>query len=460
MDSARLASSTGQGGAPSGGNFGGFTVVLRRIGGILVIGTLITSTLFAFGTPASAARAEPSISSLAWWWEDARTEQREVPNVGTITIETPNPFCPSPGSGLGSPQQVCAEGRLPIEVHNGDYETQNKISGVGFDFTLVPVGSKINKFTVTFREAKEGCYDKDGKQDDDPNDDTCEETNPINVGEHQLQACVITAFFGDGEARQYKEAPKYECTSADPKASRKEVKSDKDGEGSDFYWTFDLTPFAERWVSKFTAVTGIMIVGAPIIEGKGEDAEQDSDSWRVVLTGPNFTNGVTTDLDYIPADDPILPPTDTGTGTGTDTGFTDTGSTTGFDTGTTGTTGTTGDIGGDTGSVDGSGAAPAPTQSPVLSVEEPQPVEELPGYIWLALIAGLVGFSLVRSIVIEKTTGIRPDGVLATIHALNADRAGAAAAEAGSKTGLAAGLGVVGSKIAHVFGKLNFRKKG
>ena len=434
-------------------------MVLRRISGVLVLGALLASTLFAFtSSPAQAATTEISISSLAWWWEDARTEQREVPGVGTITIETPNPFCPGPGSGLGSPAQTCAEGRLPIEVRNGDYETQNKISGVGFDFSLIPVGSKINEFTVTFREAKAGCYDKDGKPDDNAEDDVCEETDPINVGQHELQACLITAFFGDGEARQYKEAPKYECTSADPKAKRTEVKSDKDGEGSNFYWTFDLTPFAEKWTAKFSAVTAIMIVGVPITEGKGEDAEQDDETWRVVLTGPNFQNGVTTNLDYVPAKDPVLPPTDTGT-TDTGTGFTDTGgSTTGFtDTGTTGTTGTTGgDIGGDTGGdISGGGETPAPASTPLQAVGDAPEVEEIPGYMWLAVLAGLVGFSIVRSIVIEKTTGIRPDGVLATIHALNADKAAGAGTAAAD-----AGQGGLGSKIGHLLGKLNFRKKG
>ena len=431
-------------------------MTLKRIGGVFALGALMATSLVALvATPAHAAKAEPPISSLAWWWEDARTEQREVPGVGTVTLETPNPFCPSPGSGLGAPAQACAEGRLPIEVHNGDYETQNKISAVGFDFSLIPIGSKVNKFTVTFREAKEGCYEKDGKADDNPEDDTCEQTNPINVGNHELQACLVTAYFGDGEGRQYKEAPKYECTSADPKAKRKEVDSNKDGEGSNFYWTFDLTEFATKWTSKFSPVTGVMLVGVPITEGRGENAEQDSDTWRVVLTGPKFQNGVKTNLDYIPAEDPLLPPTDPGTPVDPGTGFTDTGTDTGFTDSGTGTT----DLGTDSGLSDSSDAAaptPGPSGSPVLSVGDAPDVEELPGYIWLALIAGLIAFSLVRSIVIEKTTGIRPDGVLSTIHRLNAERGVDAAADAGS-TGPLSGLGAFVGKIGQA---LNFRKKG
>lgn len=438
-------------------------MLVKRIGGSLFATALMASSILVLGpSPAQAAKAEPSISSLAWWWEDATTEEREVPGVGTVTIETPNPFCPSVGSGTGS--ENCAEGRLPIEVRNGDYEQQNKISAVGFDLTLIPVGSEVNKFTVTFREAKTGCYDKD-EPDDDPSNDTCEETDPINVGQHQLQACLVTAFFGDAEARPYKEVPKYQCSNADPVAKRKEVDSDKDGPGSNFYWTFDLTKYAQQWTAKFSAVTGIMLVGVPITTGEGDNAEQDSDSWRVVLAGPKFQNGVTTSIDYIPAETPILPPTDPGT---TDPGAsipTDTG-TTGFDTGT-GTTDTGLPATGDTGDVDTGGAAeetPAPAATELPAVAQAPEVEELPGYMWLALIAGLVGFSLVRSVVIEKTTGIRPDGVLATIHRMNTERTGASptagASGAGPLAAVGGALGAIGSKIGGAFGKLNFRKKG
>lgn len=438
-------------------------MALKRIGGALFVSAFLATSILALGAaPAQAAKAEPTISSLGWWWEDATTEEREVPGVGTVTLETPNPFCPGAGSGTGAPGQTCAEGRLPIEVRQGDYEQQNKISAVGFDMTLIPIGSKVNKFTVTFREAKEGCYDKN-EPDDDPSDDTCEQTSPINVGDHQLQACIVTAYFADSEARPYKEAPKYECTNADPKAKRKEVKSDKDGEGSNFYWTFDLTKYAQQWTSKFSSVTGVMLVGVPTMTGQGDNAEPDDDTWRVVLAGPKFQNGITTAIDYIPAEDPVIPPVDPGTtDPGTGTIPTDTG-TTGFDTGVGTDTGGVTDTGGtgDVGST--TGETPAPTAPPLQAVSDQPEVQEIPGYLWLALLAGLVGFSLVRSVVIEKTTGIRPNGVLATIHRLNAEGAGDSAAATTTPGPLAAAGGafaVVGKKIGDAFGKLNVRKKG
>jgi hypothetical protein len=90
----------------------------------------------------------------------------------------------------------------------------------------------------------------------------------------------------------------------------------------------------------------------------------------------------------------------------------------------------------------------------------------LPLYVWLALLAGIVGFSMVRSVVLEKNTGVRPDGVLAQIQRLNAQRRGTTpvAAEGTSAfSAMIAGLGALGSKITGGAGKLGqlvSRKKG
>lgn len=431
--------------------------MLKRICSALAVGVLLSTMIVAVGpAPARAAKTEPSVSALAWYWEDARKEEREVPNVGTVTIETPNPFCPSAPGGLGAAPGSCAEGRLPVEIQNGDYEAPNKISAVNFDMTLIPVGSTVNRFTVTFREAKEGCYDK-GDPDDSPEDDVCETTSPINVGEHQLQACLITQYFGDGEARPYNETPRYECSKSDPKAKRKEVTSDKDGPGSDFYWTFDLTPFARKWVANFTSVTGILITGVPT-------SDSDSETWRVVLAGPKFQDGVTTKIDYIPAETPPIVPPTTGTGTtGTGTGIPSSGTGSfGTSTGTGTDLGTSTGTGTDTGTGTAAGATPTPSPSP-LSALEPPPIQEFPAYMWLAILAGVIGFTIVRSIVIEKTTGIRPNGVLATIHRLNAQSGAAApaASEPAGTLGVAlAGVKTAGGRLGNIFGKLSFRKKG
>ena len=421
----------------------------RRLLAVTALSAVITLVLgIALVTPAGAAKAEPTVNTVAWYWVDAQTQEQEVPNVGTVTIETPNPFCPKLPGELGSPaEQSCTPGRLPVEVHNGDYENQNKISAVNFDLSLIPVGSDVSKFTVTFREAKSGCYDKNGTPDD-TSDDGCEETDPVNVEGHKLQACLVTQFFGDGEARPYNEAPKYECAGG-PTAERKELDVKGAGPGSTFYWTFDLTSYAQNWIKKFSTLAGIMIVGVP---AKGES--QQNDTWRVVLTGPKFQDGIITSLSYT---EPETPPTTTGrggtgggtttTGGGTDFGTTTTGGGTDFGTGTgTGDTGT-----GDTGT--GGAPAPAPSTSPVTATTDIPKVQEFPAYMWLAIIAGLIGFSLVRSVVIEQTTGIRPNGVLSRIHRMNAERTGSEVTEAAGGGGALAG-------IRNVLQKLKPKAKG
>lgn len=415
----------------------------RRIWTATTLGLLVAMIGGALiAAPAAAESAEVTISTTSWYWEEAQKEEIKDPSGNTVTVETPSPFCPGPGSGLGNPSQTCAQGRLPIEIRGGDYETPNKLSAVAFDLSLIPVGSDVHSFKATFREAKAGCYEQDGKPDQDPRDDQCEETDPINVGKHKLQACLVNSFFGDGDAREYSEVTNYTCSPTDPTAVRKEVKSNKDGPGSDFYWTFDLTSFAKDWVTAFSTNTSIMITGVPL-------NKDDQESWRVVLAGPKFEEGFTAEINFTPGEiDTIPPPIAPGTGTGTTTtsggGFTS-GDTGGFDSTGTGDSVPTGSGGSDD--------VPPPEEAPATAVEGAEAVPQgLPGYVWLAILAGIVGFSLVRSIVLESAAGIRPDGVLATIHRINADHAAPLIA--------ATGGGGFSSALKTVFGKLNFMKKG
>jgi hypothetical protein len=72
-----------------------------------------------------------------------------------------------------------------------------------------------------------------------------------------------------------------------------------------------------------------------------------------------------------------------------------------------------------------------------------------------------MGFALVRKVVLESATGIRPNGVLATIHALNGANATGETAAAAGGGGIGAfighGLKTAGGKIGSIF---KFAKKG
>ena len=241
------------------------------IGALLIIGALPVS--------AGAAEAEPAVGSYAWYWETQKSQAVTDPTSGAdvATIEAPNPFCPSTSAG-GTPEQAgaCHPGRLPVEVQGGDYETPDKLSAVAFDLALVPIDSTVSKFEVTFLEA------------------TDNQSQPQNAEGKQLQACYIEEFFGDGDARQYKEVPRYECTKSDPVAKRKAVKiKTKDGKVDRFQYTFDLTAFAKKWVEG-APVAGIML--SPV-EPKEASPTTDT-NWRVVLDGPAEENGIVASITY------------------------------------------------------------------------------------------------------------------------------------------------------------------
>ncbi len=377
------------------------TQIARRTGAIAAL-IALAALVVPWGS-ASAAKSqstEPAVSSNAWYWQDQTSQPVTDPttDADVVTLEATNPFCPQAPGGLGGQDATCKSGRLPVEVRGGDYETPNMLSAVGFDLLAVPIGSKVTRFTATFLEA------------DDP------QSQPINVDGKQLQACVVNDFFGDGEARKYKELPKFKCTKKDPIAKRKARKG-KEG----YEWTFDLTKLAAGWVKNGAPVTAVMLY--PVKPKAASNAADDA-QWRVVMAGKEEPDGIKTKLVYTP------PPTETDDGLGGldgdvsggfDSGDTSTG---GFDSGSGTTTGTTTEttVGEDT---------PTPVEADevdpnaLASDAIPEVPGGLPMYAWLAILGGFVGFSLVRTVVLEGATGVRPDGVLAQIRKINSERRGA-----------------------------------
>jgi hypothetical protein len=388
------------------------------------------------------------VGSYAWYWETQQSQAITDPTSGAdvATIEAPNPFCPSTSAG-GPPEQTgaCHPGRLPVEVQGGDYETPDKISAVAFDLALVPIGSTVSKFEVSFLEA------------------TDNQSQPMNADGKSLQACLIEDFFGDGDARQYKELPRFECTKSDPVAKRKAVQvKTKEGKVERFQYTFDLTAFAKKWVAG-AKVAGIMLTP---VQPKEADANPAADTnWRTVLDGPAEENGIVTSLVYKAPPQPTLdPPVDPGV-TGTDPG---TGTTDAFDSGTTDTFDSgSSDVGSGTSDLGGDSAADAGAEDPLaadLGDSENTSTSTgtgVPGYIWLALLAGMVGFFLVRSVVLENTAGIRPDGVLAQIRQINASKRGGAIESEQTASGLAGRLAPLSGAVSSLKSKIPFlRRKG
>jgi hypothetical protein len=438
---------------------------LRTLGAFVV--SLVA--LVPLAVPALADKSKPMTSSAAWYWENQETQTVPNPEGGdAATVDTlENPFCPTVPGGLGSvPGGVCREGRLPVEVVGGDYETPDKISALAWDFSTVLPGSTVSKFIVTLEEAS------------DP------QSKPVNVDGKEVKACFVNEFFGDGEAREYKKAPRYKCAKkGDPVGERKKVAPKQPGGDPTFEWVFDLTKFAQIWAKGKSPAAAVMLFPE---EPKKPGAPDNAD-WRVVFTGAH-DKGVKTLLVSEPpkveVDDPTTPNDNTNDDPGNDTSDnTDSTPTVPPATGTDGTdysstssTSSSGDFG--TGTVDTSGTGvtdsgtvtdtPTP-QAPVqaapgseAAADTTVPVESFPGYVWLAILGGLIGFSLVRRTVIESTTGARPDGVLAQIREMNARRRGVAPAAIESTPGtFGKFIGTVRSGASSAFSKLpKFGRKG
>ena len=418
-----------------------------------VLTLLLAFAFFVLPTaPAFAAKDAPPVLITAWYWEDQSRQRIQDPTTGTdvAVISVPNPFCPSPPLVGSPPEETCKAGRLPVEVREADYEKPNKLSAVAFDLALVPLGSKVGKFTVTFREASD------------------EQSEPINAEGKSLQACLVEEFFGDGEAALYAEVPRYTCSETDPVAERKEIKVKEDPNDPNpapeepvFGYTFDLTSFAELWVAGETPISAVMLMP---VRPKEADYDPATDAnWRTVLTGPVEKGGVTTSLVYTPAKtppvDPVPPVTPVDPGTS-------------FDPGTSVTTGsgsvTPTDTGFDTPTSDTIDAPELPTDIAAEADPAGDTIDTgLPGYVWLAILAGFVAFNMVRSVVVESATGIRSDGVLAQIRKLNASRRGTeiptetAAVAAGGVNSVIAGLKSLGGKSGALAGKIRLGgKKG
>ena len=429
--------------------------LLRNLFSVAILCLVIVGIL---APPLAAKTAEPTLASRAWYWEEAQTQEITLPTGEKVTLETSNPFCPAAPGSLGAPEQTCAEGRLPVEVREGDYETPNKLSAVNFDLSLVPIGSTVQKFTVTFLEAKAGCYDS---ADEDENPNWCEETDPVNVEGHELQACLVNDFFGDGDARPYKEAPKFTCSETDPTAKRKEVE-DKDG-NVDHVWTFDLTEYAQGWIKAFTTNTSIMLTGKPP-QGYQPGDTDPADTWRVVLMGPKAPqgkNGIQAKIVFEPGELEPPPPPPGGTTGGVTTGSSGVPVSSG-----SGSISTGGGSDFGSGSVGGGATAPADaggeTPAPIAAAGAEQTPQGLPAYVWLAVLAGIIAWSVFRSAVMESAKGIRPDGVLAQIQRLNTQRRGGevvAAAVAGPSA-FSSFLGGIKNGAGSLLGKLKLTRKG
>ena len=463
-----------------------------RVKKVFLVG--MTTALVALpllASPASAKTADVPLNTYAWWWRDAeRSEEIDIAGNKVEAPTAPNPYCPATSGTVGTgggavSEDACQLARLPIWIRNGEFERPHMSFALDVDVSLLSEAD-LSSFKILLLEAD--CDPADGRKDIPQ----CEQTtqplpadNPATTRNEfetsfRVEVCTVTEIFGEGDGRPVEEMPRLTCNTG-VIGERKVLKAPtvKTGDQKapahldDHIWEFDLTELAQGWIDEFTIPTAVYFRAEP---PRNPDT---SDQFRVVFAGPEDEvdsdapnakevqqqPGVEILATYSGGTGGGLTPIDDGSGTGFDTG-TDTTTTPGTtDFGTTGTPTT--DFGTGTGTVTPTTpAAPAAPAPPITLAEEPTGArtEPLPGYVWLAMIAGLAAFSLVRSVVIPSTTGVRPDGVLAQIQALNAQRrgtslAGSAASGPSIFGRIGEGLTSFGKGAAGLVGKLNFFKR-
>lgn len=459
-----------------------------RVTKILLVGMAALVALPVLASPAAAKTADVPLNTYAWWWRDAeRAEEIDIAGNKIEAPTAPNPYCPATSGTVGTgggaiSEDACQLGRLPIWIRNGEFERPHMSFGLDIDVSLLSEAD-LESFKVLLLEAD--CDPADGRKDTPQ----CEQTtqplpadNPATTRNEfetsfRVEVCTVTEIFGEGDGRPVEEMPRLKCDTGII-GERKVLKAPviKTGDQAapahlnDHIWEFDLTELAQGWIDEFTIPTAVYFRAEPprnpdtsdqfrvVFAGPEDEVDSESPNAKEVQQQPGveilavYSGGTGGGLPPVPGDDGTDFGTDTGTTTTgtTDFGTTDTG-TTDFGTGTTTPT---------------TPAAPAAPAAPIDLAEEPTGArtEPLPGYVWLAMLAGLAGFSLVRSVVIPSTTGIRPDGVLAQIQALNAQRRGttlAASAASGPTIfgRIGNGLTSLGKGAAGLVGKLNFFKR-
>ena len=336
------------------------------------------------------ARFEYGVDRVSWYWNKQLDEEAGgEPLPVSQRVRVRNPQNPD---------------TLPVSVEQGKLE---RISAIFFDLSGrgVIAGSSIQKAVLTLTESSDG-----------------NEQPAFNSQGKAIQACRIDDYWPGGEAEKWDTAPPYDETTCvegkrrEAKPGEKEIRPPT--------WTFDLTQLAQPWGQDPVTNNGVMLVGA-LPENPGP-----TDTWQINLKIPARDRDVTPmdeyketrdrallSLAFTPGSGSALAP---GGGVTLDSGSSFAPST---------------DL--------GAGSADLAEPEPPAPAAKPKPAQpattpagsfrpKAPWFVWFLVPAGLLALSAVRSAVLEPAGGPRPDGVIAAIRRLNAERHGRPLAEATS----------------------------
>ncbi len=170
--------------------------------------------------PAPGETIKASVVKTGWWW----LANEPPPETGVLAA----PSAPTPTTPKGS---------LPVGAAAGDPE---RISAIEVRLKAAP-GSTVRSFEMVLRESGEPAAN-------------------ANAEQATVVACPVTeVFWADGTAAAWKNRPDYDCSLATAKGAR-------DAKG---LWRFDLTSFAETWLTEGNADSRsvVLVEKVPAPEG-------------------------------------------------------------------------------------------------------------------------------------------------------------------------------------------------
>jgi hypothetical protein len=172
-------------------------LMLLAAPGIVLAAPGVAVAGVAIGTAAS----KPDVLQAAWFWKTA------LDQVGAPVA----PPAPPPTEPSGVP-----EGDLAV-ANTSDDGSSSKTTVLAFQLAAVPVGSTIDKFTVTLTLDSAG-------------------TN-LNAATAPVVACLPTRLWSAVDGGSFKDAPPVNCTD--------KAKVEIDGDT----YTFDITGIAQSWLA-------------------------------------------------------------------------------------------------------------------------------------------------------------------------------------------------------------------
>ena len=256
-----------------------------RAAGAVLAGLLAVSSSLIFAPAAQAAvkTVTTNRSLEAWYWSSNNDIRACTPNG----IPPPIPgLCPNASATAAAP---ISPGHLGISLKAGMSDMR---SYVMFDLSTIPLGSTVNSMVVTFTVSRSDSSNTQHTTEHaanplGPPDQQPKAPATVNDSGAAIDACIVTVGWGNAEGAPPADRDANDPTTPIPTEPIERNGVDKTncvhGKNNTSTWTFDLTPFAQKWVSGAVFNNGIALL--PVASGP-------ADTWTVELHGAYYANAI------------------------------------------------------------------------------------------------------------------------------------------------------------------------